>query len=92
MNCGKRIPKANLGQNLVAPIFNTASKKAVLIVSNFNTLDCEQSLRMVTQGRKSSEASESRGEAGEEAGKEGGTWEFNLGGTLEEHRGKTQCA
>ena len=38
---------------------------------------------MVTRARKSSEASESRGEAGEEAGKEGGTWEFNLGGTLE---------
>ena len=30
-------------------------------------LDCEQSLRMVTRARKSSEASESRGEAGEEA-------------------------
>ena len=30
-------------------------------------LDCEQSLRMVTRARKSSEASESRGEGGEEA-------------------------
>ena len=30
-------------------------------------LDCEQSLKMVTRARKSSEASESRGEAGEEA-------------------------
>jgi len=30
------------------------------------TLDCEQSLRMVTRARKSSEARESRGEAGEE--------------------------
>ena len=29
---------------------------------------------MVTRATKSSEASESRGEAGEEAGKEGGTW------------------
>ena len=37
---------------------------------------------MVTRARKSSEASESPGEAWEEAGKEGGTWEFNLGGTL----------
>ena len=41
-------------------------------------LDCEQSLRMVARARKarvrkSSEASESRGEAGEKAGKEGGT-------------------
>ena len=34
-------------------------------------IDCEQSLRMVTRARKSSEASESRGEAGEKAGKEG---------------------
>ena len=33
-------------------------------------LDYEQSLRMVTRARKSSEASESRGEAGEEAGKD----------------------
>ena len=41
-------------------------------------LDCEQSLRMVTRARKararkSSEGSESRGDAGEKAGKEGGT-------------------
>ena len=33
-------------------------------------LDCEQSFREVTLARKSSEASESRGEAGKEAGKE----------------------
>ena len=33
----------------------------------YTKLDCEQSLRMVTRARKSSEASESRGEAGEEA-------------------------
>ena len=32
-------------------------------------IDCEQSLTMVTRARKSREASESRGEAGEEAGK-----------------------
>ena len=36
-------------------------------------LDCEQSLRMVMRARKSSEGSESQGEAGEKAGKEGGT-------------------
>ena len=35
-------------------------------------LDCEQSLKMVTRARKSSEASERRGEAGKEAGKEDG--------------------
>ena len=35
---------------------------------------------MVTRARKSNEASESPGEAWEEAGMEGGTWEFNLGG------------
>ena len=33
----------------------------------YTKLDCEQSLRMVTRTRKSSEASESRGEPGEEA-------------------------
>ena len=42
------------------------------------TIDCEQSLRMVARARKarvrkSSKASESRGEAGEKAGKEEGT-------------------
>ena len=41
-------------------------------------VDCEQSPRMVTRARKaaatkSSEASESQKEAGEKAGKEGGT-------------------
>ena len=41
-------------------------------------VDCEQSLRMVARARKarvrkSSKASESRGEAGEKAGKEEGT-------------------
>ena len=35
--------------------------------SIYNVLDCEQSLRMVTRARKWSEASESRGEAGEKA-------------------------
>ena len=37
---------------------------------------------MVTRARKSSEASESPGEAWEEAEMEGGTWEFNLGVNL----------
>ena len=56
---------------------STSGKWPVLwpVVAN---VDCEQSLRMVARARKarvrkSSEASESRGEAGEKAGKEGGT-------------------
>ena len=41
-----------------------------LVLGVMGELDCEQSLRMVTRARKSSEASESRGEVGEKAGKE----------------------
>ena len=37
----------------------------------YANIDWEQSLRMVTRARKSSEASKSRGKAGEKAGKEG---------------------
>ena len=47
-------------------------KMAIYTIILFS-IDCEQSLRMVMRGRKSSEASESQGEAGRRRGKEGGT-------------------
>ena len=55
---------------------NTSMKEHIVVLGRIEVY-CEQSLRMVTRARKararkSSETNESRGEAGEKAGKEGG--------------------